>query len=76
MKMIDGYVKIMETEIPIEKKCKIINFFSWFDGTHTLPVALVMMMMMIIENGEIHQYPATKICFKLKSEEPNTYALH
>lgn len=74
MKLIDGYVRIIEDverEIVREEECKIINFFSWSNGTNTFPVALIMM-----KNGDIGQYPATSVRFKLKSAEINTPTLH
>lgn len=67
MKLINGYVKIIENDIVQEKECKIISFFSWSNGSNTFPVALVMM-----ENGEVHQCLATGVRFKLDQELPHT----
>lgn len=64
MKMVEGYVKVInENNTFEEKECKIINFFSWSDGTKIFPIALIMM-----ERGEILQCPASSVRFKLNSE--------
>lgn len=64
----DGFVKVInENNTFEEKECKIINFFSWSNGVKTFPVVLVMM-----EEGEVLQYPASGVRFKLRSESKRT----